>query len=225
MVYGYLVEEDYDFISPFSLIGLCERKECPGRPCLCLAHIKIPHALNSAFVGNEVAREVVEALYKEYPKDLFVVHRVESIRNALLADHFHIGLYPKDVAREFTLYWKISRSVHEFDDKEGVRSRRPATEDFNPLLEIRNKSGFQLRIVMSQRHIKLDSLERSLAIISPICKQLIEEGTTLKLEYLYDRPDTLRFPLNDALHQSPETWKKKLVMSLDEVRIQHAVFA
>lgn len=205
---------------PWLMLTLASRKQCPERPCQCLRDLSIPHILSPAYVGPEIALEVVEAFYKSYGAEIFIADRVENINNVLLPDHFHVGFNPADVARQLTINWKLSRSVQEENKKGVVKHRRPTRKDFSPLLKIRNKPGFHLRIFLSQRHIRFSPIENALVMIKPICQQLTKEGVKVELAFLYDTSDELEFPLNDVYAQPPKMWRKNLAKALDEVRTQ-----
>jgi hypothetical protein len=219
MVYKCMVLQNESIIPTWKMAALASRPECPGRPCKCLESLDVPYAMDPTYVGHEMAREVVEVFYKTWSRFLFDLDRVEQVKNVLLLDHFHVGFKPADYAREISISWKLSRSVRETTKKGEQHSRRPLKKDFNPLLKIRNKSGFKLRITISQRHIRFLPLERAITIIKPICQQLIREGAKVELAFYYDVTDGPVFPLNDALTKPTATWKAALAEQLDEVCI------
>jgi hypothetical protein len=182
-----------------------------------MENLHVPYAMDPTYVGHEMAREVVEVFYKTWSRFLYQAERVEQVKNILLQDHFHVGFKPADHAREMLINWKLSRSVKENTKKGKQHSRRPTKKDFVPLLKIRNKSGFKLRIVLSQRHIRFLPLERAITIIKPICQQLTREGAIVNLMFYYNITHGLEFSLNDALTKPAATWKKNLAEQLDEV--------
>lgn len=148
MVYHQLFDED--MAKSLRLRGLMiyvsSQKQCPTRPCGCLKRILVPHILSPALVSPETALEMVEAFYKSYSAQIFITDEVEKINNVLLADYFHVGFNPADVAQQLTIIWKLSRTIVGQDEEGFHTARRPTRDDFSPLLKIRNKAGFHLRI-------------------------------------------------------------------------------
>ena len=221
MVYKELVMQQ-GFVRPWAMadyaLGARVRDVCHGPGCICSREVDIPHAMDASYVGPEIALEVVEAMYKAYPDHFFTVDRVERIKNVLLPDHFKVGFKPTDAARKMTINWKLSRSVREETKKGASRHRRPAKKDFSPLMKVRNKSGFSLRIIMTQRHIRFYPIERALGIIKPVFQHFTAEGANVEVMFIYDSSDVM-CSLNEAITQPAATWKKNLADILDEVRI------
>lgn len=215
MIYHSLVTQQ-TLMRPWAMasytFGARSSDMCHGPGCVCGRELDVPHAMDPAYVGAEVAREVVEAVYKAYPGQFFTIGKVELIKEVLLPDHFKVGFRPADVARQMTITWKLSRSVKPV----GKRGRRPAAKDFAPLLQVRNKRGFKLRIAFLQRHVRFYPVERALGIVKKVCEQFVKEGAVVDVVLVYDGSGE-EWPMTKALGQPAAVWKKELATALDEV--------
>jgi hypothetical protein len=188
--------------------------------CPCFLYIIRPE-----YVGPEGAREIAEALYKLHASMGTRVFSVDSfhcgkIEKIVCGDVFRVKLDPTTVVRAFTLNspiedLEIGTQEYRFPD---VTARERVLE---PLYRIKKKSGFNLQIEDTQRHIRLNRWHDIFEISRPLLEHFEREGANVCIYSTYvGNPDEYPIQINvtDLVrHHDPGTWKQPVIAKLERV--------
>ncbi|KAF1995295.1 hypothetical protein P154DRAFT_526490 [Amniculicola lignicola CBS 123094] len=215
-----------DTVQAYQLTRLVRgQEECPGRPCTCLRDRAYPHILNPAFVGAEIALEAVESFYKYLPAYMSELEDPSHIKAFLYTDALHLGFQPVTAVRSMGIICRTDYYIN-YDPKSWdaapIKNKADLEASFKLLLNIVIKRGFKLRVLISQRVIRLLILNEFLEIIKPILLKLRDEGVKVELAFAYRQDkhcpeySDLEWSMNSALDQPLEAWKPQLIEYLDE---------
>lgn len=128
----------------------------------------LPAIADQGIVRRVVAREAVEILYRSSDIALTSLRAPEltsfwQVPKVIYGDPFRVGFCPAEVLREITLNVDVERCYSH--EKGRLRAKSPfinhdqIIRQLTPLLNIKKKKGFKLRINLIQRYIRLNVLQ------------------------------------------------------------------
>jgi hypothetical protein len=189
--------------------------------CLCF-----PHIIRPEYVGLEVAREIVEAWYKrdaEYGGQLFAVNGFNrrKIERMVCEDVFSVKLDPTTVIQALTLRCLITELAIG-TKKDGFSTATARQQVLGPLYRIKNKSGFDLDVSVSQRHIRLNLWHDICDTFKPVLEHFENAGANIRICFNYyghrDGYESVLIVLNDLIRDhDPATWKCGVIEQLEQV--------
>lgn len=219
IVYEFLWWNETGDLRFWTLQNILFAPDCIEKPCQCLRNRKIPTFVNPAFVGPEIALEAVESFYKVFVGlpgfPMALVRCLENIKSLVCNDVFHVGLDPATVLREARLEIHVEDYVTlgpPYTHQDSLK------EYFEPLLRVVKKSGFQLKINLTQRHIRLNVLAEFLPVLQPIKQAFDAEGAHVTIKFQYDGDADVQWNLNEAVAAPSGNWKEDLIDYLESVR-------
>jgi hypothetical protein len=228
MVYQQLWRDGTHIARLYKVHRLMQVPQCTQRPCRCLKAEQLPTIIDVAFVGADVALEVVEALYSCGASDytpitsLFRATCLEEITYLVCTDAFHVGLDPASVLRVLAVDVVVENYHLETQQAPWIDHQAVALQ-LAPLLKIVHKSGFQLDIILSQRYIRLNVLEEFLNAIRPVLEPLQEGGAIVRFMFSYRYRDEFSSPVDyslfDAFANPAGNWKEEMTGWLDLVSL------
>lgn len=160
--------------------------------------------------------EAVEAFYKlniKPPK----MEALEKIGCLVKNDVFHVGLNPADVLREAVIDVEMERYyLMKIENNPPFIHHDDTWEFLEPLLKIKNKTGFKLNINLSQRIIRLNILEEFVKVLTPIYHAFEKEGADVKIKFSCRYSQSAWQPrswcLRHTFSEPAQDWKKEMAM-------------
>ncbi|KAF2877559.1 hypothetical protein BDV95DRAFT_151661 [Massariosphaeria phaeospora] len=206
--------------------SLTERS-CPGPNCDCLKNVQVPHVVDPAYIGPQVALEVVESFYKaalSQPRNPFSVQKVCNVKHALEDDVFHVGFKPAAIYRSMT----VSCGLDEYANFGPRFLLEPYVQaGFEAPRGIPNKKGFSLHVNITQRYFRLEVLRQLVDMLRPVCEEFEREGAaTVRVMFRDECKSAVEKNLKDTFALSAEDWKKEMTAFLDGSPMQerHRVY-
>jgi len=186
-------------------------KECPCRDGL-------PHFVKPAFVGSDAALEAVEAWYRAAQRDpwpFLWASQVRHVERLVTADAFFVGLNPADVLRKLTLELDMEGLLLS-PDGDFAADPSIARHYLGLLSKIKNKRGFDLNVILSQRRIRLNLWPQAFDLIRPVLNEFENEGACVHVTWNHDEGEAIR-DVKSLVKELPVGWKKDVISFLDDV--------
>lgn len=155
------------------------------RPCVCLRSVDVPHIVNPAYVGLEMAYEAVEALYRTFPPQFEHAAHLDEVHALLNGDIFHIGFKPAAVLRRLHLSCRLDQNIEIDENRKPRLFAESLHKQFRALLDVVDKRDFELRVIFKQRNIFLGMLDEALGVFSPVYDQFKQQGANVIVAYTY----------------------------------------
>ncbi|CAE7174766.1 hypothetical protein PTTW11_05687 [Pyrenophora teres f. teres] len=164
-----------------------------------------PHAYHPFFikpgcVGYESARESVEAWYKALPRA--PSHHLQGVplpaaELIVSKDAFLVGLDLADVLRELHIQIDMSNAFvrgYARDLPRAVKWRQSLDE----IRRIKQRPGFELTIILTQKHIRLNVWPEFLEALQPLVMEFKMEGAQVKFTFReLDLPPLVTKPVSE----------------------------
>lgn len=157
----------------------------------------LPHYMSPDYVGVLTAHEIGVSFYKSLNEENLLQCQSSRIESVLKDDPFHLSLPTMELIRNLTVHCNIdryrtpppkhqlsSKCRHSLSETELVYSEL-LWEDFCSLLDIKNKKGFKLHVIIYQRYIRLNVLEKAIEAIQSVLKSLTQDGCSLTVTWTY----------------------------------------
>ncbi|KAF2125000.1 hypothetical protein P153DRAFT_370325 [Dothidotthia symphoricarpi CBS 119687] len=196
------------------------------------AHDDKPHFVNPDFVGREASLEIVKAWYKAAAIShghLFFAYTSDAIKSLLTTDAFHVGLNPATVLRAMTIDVNLDclaamekqRKVISGTETTDMLDIPSLQQEFEPLLKVKNKTGFKLTFDVTQWHIRLNVWKEMFEVVKPVVDVFKKEGAIIrvifKCHYHLDGYIRLEGELDTASIFPPPTWHQDAVAHFDKL--------
>lgn len=187
------------------------------------------HVLDADFVGVEIGREILEALYKADPMPIqpFSAYNPYDVERLMLNDIFGLYVEPAKMLRKMD----IELDLHDLTFQTpkhgdvGFMEMNEIKECLHTLLEVEKKRKFKLSIKLKQRRVRLNDCPRWFDVLKPILEAFEKEGADVKIIWSYTGTEwaehKVRKPLNNLIKSHPNNpdWKTTVIQELDMVRL------
>jgi hypothetical protein len=148
----------------------------------------MPHILSPDYIGSATALEAVQSLHEKFNADALTVWSPANINHALTADCFLVGLETRTVIRTLNVsctldgyrlparYRKFASTCKHTSAELAHNDGQLLKEEFGNLLAIEDKQGFNLRIHLMQRFIRLEVVAEVMEAIREVRQAFIAGG-------------------------------------------------
>jgi hypothetical protein len=176
---------------------------CKGESCQCFFWWDFSIWVQPAFVGPQVAREAAAAYYRTLPLWMKYLD-VHDMKSFMLHDQFHLDIRPADHLRQLYFWIEVTEMNelgHCFDRHVG-REFLPRLEEYlRPLMEIRLKKSFNLKIRWADEDMesghKLEALRSLIRPLRDAGAHVQILSSVYGMHGLYDVSDFYELPLSE----------------------------
>ncbi|KAI4927980.1 uncharacterized protein J4E92_005461 [Alternaria infectoria] len=192
----------------------------------CYMHTWTPFFVRPGYVGQETAREVVEAWYKiigTWRPKMWNIGDLIELQHIIRRDVFFVGLDPSKFLRTLTL------DLHTeslFTSRDGE-----STQDcIDSLLSIKRKTDFKLIILLRQRNISFNSWSTAFDALRHVVTVFEAEGAHVEATFTYDKESLcpkITWDLLPALKSGNDDWRaeaERYLNSDSRLRSRHKVY-
>jgi hypothetical protein len=224
MIYTWIwddptVEFNLCMMAP-ALSGQC--RSCNTEYFDCGDHIQVAHYIRPILVGQEAAREVMEAWYEimfRTRKHLFHVRSANQVTRMISVDHFYVGLDLTTLLR--SLYINVSIEDYSSPLDEGWLTDPAKWQQLlgKSLCRIKNKARFTLTVKLAQKCIRLHLLPAILEMFRVVLGDFENHGAKVNIFFTY-QPDVLKssgidWDLKEAMQHPESDWKPAIIAYLE----------
>ncbi|KAI4673675.1 uncharacterized protein J4E88_008731 [Alternaria novae-zelandiae] len=209
--------------------GFCEGKEeeCqrlastsePGTKSSCRSHRNTPFFMRPGYVGQETAREVVEAWYNAvvawWPKTWNRVS-LATVEYMTRTDAFFVGLNPSTILRTLSLEIYIDFLFMTYD-RNGLSDQAC----IDSLLRIKKKADFKLSFTLKQKYISFHYWSLAFDMLRQVVDVFEKEGAIVQVTFVYLHDGLypkLKWDMLPALRSGNNDWKAGAKRDLEKDR-------
>jgi hypothetical protein len=186
----------------------------------CMRILTWPYIIDSAYIGREMASEILEMFYQLAPGVARACHIEwpDQVRGVIQNDISGLGLLPAKFIRALSIRLDLEYlTIHNT-----VRFDVSRLEYFlTPLYDIAKKDGFKLTFELLQHRIRLKQWEQAFHVLAPICRVFEAAGAEVRTSWTYcDQSSGNRFgfSLNKFVQYPRAVWKAEIISALNEHR-------
>lgn len=223
MVYAYLWPDEFGYDMKMMTGLLYEGKQTRR------TH-KVP-IIDPSYVGSEMAREVVEAIYQNescgsgrfFGERVFCATSPHTLRRLICDDTFGVGLDPANHLRSMSIKYHIDELMVHDGFYNRTYSLKQITRSFSALLRVVKKRGFELEIELTQQRVRLNMWNEWFEALRPIVNTFEEGGATVTINWKYDgiQDDSVKNqywrPLVDMIRNQEPDWRCEVADWMDSV--------
>ncbi|KAF1361131.1 hypothetical protein EJ07DRAFT_176517 [Lizonia empirigonia] len=189
------------------------------------------HIIDPSYVGTEMAREVVEALYQNercgsgpfYGERVFCATSPNTLRRLICDDTFGVGLDPATHLRSMSIKYHIDKLMAHDGCYDRSYSLKQITRSFSALLRVVKKRGFELEIELTQQRVRLNMWNEWFEALRPILSTFEECGATVTIKWNYDGiqddsvPNQYWRPLVNMIRNQGPDWRREVADWMDSL--------
>jgi hypothetical protein len=180
-----------------------------------------PYIIDSAYVGGEMAAEILELFYQLTSGVAGACHLEwpEQVRGVIHHDVAGLGLIAANLLR--ALYIRLDL---EFLTTHGTRRFDVSRLEYflARLYDIKKKEGFKLHFELQQHRIRLKQWEQGFRVLAPICRVFEAAGAEVHTSWTYRDEgwpwNRFAFSLDKFVQYPRVAWKSEVVATLHEHR-------
>jgi len=190
------------------------RYTCYMHPCF--MHTWTPFFVRPGYVGQETAREAVEAWYKiigTWWPTMWNIGDLIELQHIIRRDVFFVGLDPSKLLRSLTLDLH-TESLFTSRDGESTQGC------IDSLPSIKRKTDFKLIIHLRQRNISFNSWSTAFDALRHVVTVFEGEGAHVEATFTYDKESLclkITWDLLPALKSGNDDWRAEAERYLNSV--------